>query len=106
MPLDEELAAWLRLSLVPGLTGEILRRLLAAYEEPQRILGAGRIALARLVPERLAATIAGNADAAALDAAASWLDDRANRLVPLTAPDYPRGLLQIADPPPFLYVKG
>jgi DNA processing protein len=37
---------------------------------------------------------------------AAWLTDPANRVVSLADPEYPRRLLQIADPPPLLYVKG
>ena len=106
MPLDEELAAWLRLSLAPGLTGEMVRRLLAAYGDPQRALNAGRAALARHVPERIATALSKDTPAEAVEAATRWLDDPANRMVSLAAPEYPRQLLQIADPPPLLYVKG
>ena len=42
MPLDEDLAAWLRLSLTPGLGGEGLRRLLAAFGEPLQTIAASR----------------------------------------------------------------
>jgi DNA processing protein len=106
MPLDEELAAWLRLSLVPGLNAEKLRLLLAVYGDPQRIVDAGQAALTRHVPARVAAAISKDTPVEAMDAARRWLDDPANRLVPLAAPEYPRQLLQISDPPPLLYVKG
>ena len=106
MPLDEELAAWLRLSLVPGLDSLKLRQLVGVYGTAQRVLDAGRGALARHVREPVATAIAGDAPAEALAAVVRWLEDPANRIVPLDACDYPRALLQIADPPPILYVKG
>jgi DNA processing protein len=106
MPLDQETAAWLRLSLVPGLQAETLRHLLSIYGDPQRILDAGRAALARHVPARIATALSKDVPLGAMDAARHWLDDPANRIVSFAAPDYPRQLRQIADPPPLLYVKG
>mgnify|MGYP001474701462 CR=1 FL=1 len=49
MQHDAELAAWIRLSLVPGLGGQSLRRLLTAFGLPQQVLAAGRGALVRIV---------------------------------------------------------
>ena len=106
MPADEELAAWIRLSLVPALDGAMLRRLLAVYGNPQAIVGAGRAALARYVREPVATAIAGESSATGLAATLRWLDDAANHVVALTDVGYPRALLQIADPPPVIYVKG
>jgi DNA processing protein len=106
MPLDEELAAWLRLSLVPGLDSGTLRNLLAAYGDPRQIVGAGRVALARYVTAPIAAAIGRDAPAETLEATRRWLDEPGNRLYSLADPDYPRQLLQITDPPPLLYVKG
>lgn len=106
MPLDEELAAWLRLSLTPGLGGEGLRRLLAAFSEPQGVLAASRAALARHVPDRIAAAIRQGATDDAVAAAGAWLDDPANHIVTLADTHYPQQLLQIPDPPPLIYVKG
>ena len=73
MPLDEDLAAWLRLSLTPGLGSEGLRRLLAAFGEPQQTLVASRAALARHVPETVAAAIKENASARPVAAVSEWL---------------------------------
>src|SRR5882672_8965019 len=106
MPLDEELAAWLSLSLTPGLGAEGMRRLLAAFGDPQRVNHASRAALARHVPDPVAAAIKQGAAEAALAAAHAWLEDPANRVVTLADTEYPRQLLQIADPPPLLYAKG
>lgn len=106
MPLDEELAAWLRMSLTPGLNGGTLRQLLEVWGGPRQILSAGRAALARYVPDPLAAALTAEPPPAALAAARSWLDDPANRMISLADTEYPRQLLQIADPPLLLYVKG
>jgi DNA processing protein len=106
MPLDEDLEAWLGLSLVPGLDGGKLRELLAVYGEPRRILGAGRTALARYVSGSVAAAIARDADTDAIAAVRRWLEHPANHVITLADPGYPGRLKQIADAPPLLYVKG
>ena len=106
MPFDEDLEAWLRLSLVPGLDGGKLRELLAVYSDPRRILAAGRAALTRYVSGPIAAAIARDADIDTMVAVRRWLEDPANHIVTLADPGYPCRLKQIADPPPLLYVKG
>lgn len=106
MPLDEDLAAWIRLSLVPGLGGEGLRRLLAAFAGPRRALTAGRSALASHVGEAVAAAIAAGGVDDAVAATGAWLQEPTNHLVTLADASYPRQLLQIPDPPSLLYVKG
>ena len=106
MPLAEDLAAWLRLSLIPELTPGSLRRLLAEFGGPEPILAASRGVLARHVGDAAAAAIKQAANDRALAAVATWLDDPANHVITLADAGYPPQLLQIADPPPLLYVKG
>lgn len=106
MPLDEELAAWLRLSLMPRLGGDALRRLLAAFGNPQAVLSASRAALARQVPDALAAEIRRGVSDDALAAVSTWLEDPANHVVTLADTHYPQLLLQLPDPPPLIYLKG
>lgn len=106
MPLAEDLAAWLRLSLVPGLGSEGLRRLLAAFGGPEQALAASRAALARHVAEPVAAAIKQGGQDEAVAAVSAWLEQPGNHVLTLADPGYPRQLLQIPDPPPLLYVKG
>jgi DNA processing protein len=106
VPLDPELAAWLRLSLTPGLTGEALRRLLGAFSDPERVLAAKPGALAQHVGAAAAAAIHQGDATDAVAAAGRWLEDPANCVVTLADRHYPPRLLQIPDPPPLLYVKG
>ena len=54
---DAELEAWLRLTLVPGLGGQGLRKLLGEFGLPSQVLGAGRAALTRSVGDALAQRI-------------------------------------------------
>ena len=56
-PVSPCLAAWLKLSLTPGLTSAHLRRLLAAFGDPERVLAAGRRALAQHVTDAIAVAI-------------------------------------------------
>ncbi|HXF68011.1 MAG TPA: DNA-processing protein DprA [Burkholderiales bacterium] len=106
MPLDEALAAWLKLSLTPGLGGDELRRLLLAFRDPSRILAATRRELARHVPEPVAAALKENAADAAVARATEWLQQPSHHALTLADERYPRRLLEIPDPPPLLYVKG
>jgi len=106
MPLTDDLAAWLRLSLTPGLGGGPLRRLLSAYGSPEAVLSAGHAGLARLTGEPVAAAIKRGVPDRALAAAGAWLDEPGNHIVTLADAGYPPRLLQIADPPALLYVKG
>lgn len=107
MALDSDLEAWLRLSLLPGLGPASLRKLLLACGTPQEVLRASADTLATVLPANLVALVRdGGAPAAALAAVAQWLTDPLNHVVTLADAEYPRALLEIADPPPLLYVKG
>ena len=105
-PDRKDAESWLRLTLTPGLGNAKLRQLLAEHGSPEGVLAARHADLKRCVAPEIAAFIAqgGNADGA--QQALAWLDDAANHLVTLGDADYPQLLLQTADPPPLLYVKG
>ena len=106
MALDRNIEPWLRLSLLAGLGDESFRRLLVAFGSPEQILAASHRELAKLVPARIAASIAASQAPDGLERVAEWLSDRANLVVTLGDKRYPQALLQIPDPPPLLYVKG
>jgi DNA processing protein len=101
-----DLASWIALSLVPGVGGESYRRLLGAFGSPEQILTTPANALVQVVPQRVAAAIVQLNRAQAARSTLSWLEDSRNGVVTLADPDYPQALLQIADPPPLLYVRG
>ena len=48
----EGLAAWLRLTLIPGIGGESQRKLLAAFGLPEAIFAAGRLATRSVIGDR------------------------------------------------------
>jgi DNA processing protein len=106
MQHDAELAAWIKLSLVPGLGGQSLRRLLAAFGLPQQVLAAGRGALAGIVSAEIAARILSNLDSPAVDAALEWAAANGHAVLTLADGDYPQPLLETADPPALLYLHG
>jgi DNA processing protein len=108
MPRDE-LAAWLRLLLTPGVGTESARKLLAAFGLPQEIFEHDAAAWQAVVGTRAAralGTLPETLDAE-VDRLQNWLGEDARRHV-LTLGDslYPTELLQMADPPLMLYVQG
>jgi DNA processing protein len=106
MQHDAELAAWIKLSLVPGLGGQSLRRLLAAFGLPRQVLTAGRAALVRIVSAEIAGRILSDSDSPAVDAALEWAAMEGHVVLTLADADYPRPLLEISDPPALLYLRG
>lgn len=106
MQHDAELAAWIKLSLVPGLGGQSLRRLLTAFGLPQQVLSAGRSALARIVSMEIAGRILADLDSPAVDAALEWATADGHAVLTLADSDYPQALLEIPDPPALLYLRG
>ena len=101
-----ELAAWLRLSLTPGIGGEARRTLLKSFGLPQAIYDAGPRALATVVDPGLVEQLLAHDCSAAIEAALAWADQAGNRILTLADEDYPQSLLCADDPPLLLYAKG
>jgi len=106
MRSNDDRAAWIDLSLVPGLGPSAYRALLSAFGLPHAIRSASRSQLARVVPEAIAAAIVSDQRAATVAAALEWAEQPGRSVVTLADPDYPQQLLQIPDPPVLLYVRG
>lgn len=109
---QDELAAWLRLALTPGVGNGAARRLLARFGSPEAVFAQSTTALQACVNANQAAQLHllppdWNA---ALATTWAWLqDDSADcgrTLLTLGDPRYPPALLQTEDPPPMLYVLG
>lgn len=109
--------SWLLVQQLPGMKPSLLRRLLAANPEcndpldwlawsPTRLraLGAGSELLASISAWRAQGVAFAPAQKALRDC--DWLSRNAVQLLPLADPRYPSLLLEIADPPPLLYVWG
>lgn len=104
-----ELAAWLRLSLAPGLKPAALRLLLGAFGLPEAIFAQSQETLAGVAGEaaaRAVLALPGPAFEGKLDAVLAWREQAGNQIVTLDDPAYPPALLAMPDPPPLLYVKG
>jgi DNA processing protein len=106
MTQDPGLAAWLRLTLTPGLGPAALRGLLKAYGLPEAVLARSRAELSGHMPGAALDALHGAAVGEAVARALQWLEGPQRALVTLADPTYPRALLEIADPPPLLYAQG
>lgn len=101
-----EAEAWLRLALIPQLGPAAFRKLLGDFSGPEAALSATPAALSRSVGDSLARAIATGPASARLNAALAWLQRPGHRLMTMADADYPSLLLQIADPPPVLFLNG
>ena len=105
----QELQAWLRLTLTPGIGNTTARKLLAAFGSAEAIfeqsgatlqqLGSGKLAgVLRAEPANLAGQLQTTLD---------WLQGAGDRrIATLGDAAYPAGLLDIEDPPLMLYMLG
>jgi len=108
MPRDE-LAAWLRLLLTPGLGRTTARQLLAAFGLPEAIWARSPDSWDGVVEPPLAKAMAQPPEGfeATLSAHERWLaQDGARHVLTLADPRYPASLLDTADPPLMLFVHG
>ena len=107
----EELGAWLRLVLTPGVGPESARRLLAAFGEPQAIFGQTETALCQVVSAKQALALQHMPDSCAelTQDTFDWLQTAhgpGRCVITLGDADYPAPLLDIPDPPLMLYALG
>ena len=106
----EELSAWLRLQLTPGVGNASARKLLTAFGMPARVFEQ---------PERVLSQVVSTAQAIALTAPPTewlglltltweWLESEPlqRRVLTLGDRDYPQSLLNLEDPPILLYAMG
>ncbi|MEI7785159.1 MAG: DNA-processing protein DprA [Betaproteobacteria bacterium] len=104
---SDELAAWLRLILTPGLGRAQARRLLAAAGSPQAALELGGDALEALGDSAAASRQLPVNWPEALHTTQAWLDGGADRFVFALGDDgYPPALLDTDDPPLLLFAMG
>ncbi len=103
---DASLAAWLRLTLIPGIGGETQRKLLAAFGLPDAIFAAERTTVSSIVGHAKADLLFDFAIPEAVDRSIAWAEADGQHIITLADDDYPRALLEIADPPCLLYGRG
>src|SRR4051812_5025943 len=106
MTPDPGLASWLQLSLTPGLGASTLRRLLSQFGLPEAVLARKRAELAALVPAAALEALGSERVADMVERALAWASVADHWIVTFADQTYPRALLEIADPPPVLYVHG
>lgn len=107
MNIQPDIESWLTLSLIEGLGDGSFRKLLLTFKHPTGILNAETQLLERYVKKQTATDIADRrVDQKKIAATLKWLEDPANAIITLNDDDYPKRLLNIADPPPLLYLKG
>jgi DNA processing protein len=73
---------------------------------PENVFAQPRANLASVAGADAANAVLGGPDPAALDAALAWAGEAGNGVLTLADAAYPQGLLETADPPPVLYIKG
>jgi DNA processing protein len=103
---DAGAAGWLRLSLTPGIGPAALRGLLAKYGLPEAVLARSRAELAQFASPASLDILRSAAVDHAVERALDWLKNDGCAIVTLADEAYPRALLEIADPPALLYVRG
>ena len=104
-----EIAHWIRLEQISGVGLETARKLLKAFGMPENIFSAQFSELHQVVSDRIAhAILAPIADTtrALIDKTLIWADQPGNHILTWADSAYPQALLEIADPPLMLYVKG
>ncbi|MCX7898337.1 MAG: DNA-processing protein DprA [Rhodocyclaceae bacterium] len=97
--MEEDLAAWLKLALAPGLSSAAQRELLKTFGSPDALF-----AQPHAWPDWAKTLAAVNDEAVA--AALAWSQLPGNRILTWADQDYPQSLLTIPDPPLLLYAKG
>ena len=108
--LDDDLLAWLNLTLANGVGTRTQQQLLRAFGHPVAIFNAGLSAVGSVVGIKTAQSLF---DAPQLEAqqrliamTAAWLNEPDHHLITLADQTYPQRLLEAADPPSVLYVNG
>ncbi len=104
--MSRELAAWLRLTLIPGIGAETQRQLLKALEDPEAIFSAPSAALRGILGAGLMERLRSHDCRAEVEAALNWAALAGNHILTLADAAYPQALLTAADPPVLLYAKG
>ena len=106
----DEFSAWLRLLETPGVGRESARALLARFGSPEAALAAPTGARKEVVGSAVAGALSRVPDqfAARRDAGWQWLadGDEPRDAIVVGDPRYPQLLLDAADPPLLLYVRG
>jgi DNA processing protein len=102
----KEKLQWISLGSIHGLGAQTFYQLLQRFGSTTAIYAASHSQLREIVSDKIAIEIGKGFEVTAVQNAADWLNQTNNHLVTLADSEYPQALLEIADPPPFLYAKG
>jgi DNA processing protein len=100
-------AYWLALRRIRGVGPRVARLLLERFQSPERVFGASDSELVETgIPRPTAQNIITFRDFAPLEKELCELPRLGARLVRWSDPEYPVNLRQIADPPPYFFIRG
>lgn len=104
----DNILPWFALKSVPGIGNHLYKRIIKRFKSPEAAFGAslGELTQIEGVSEKLANAIRKHKTPADAKKEIDLISEKGFRIVTMTDPDYPPLLLEIPDPPPFLYVSG
>jgi len=104
----ENILPWFALKTVPGIGRYHFKRLIDHFKSPELVFEASRAKLLDLdgMSERLVSAIKQHRIPKQVKKELDLVKQKGYQIVTMTDNDYPQLLLQIPDPPPFLYVYG
>ena len=104
----ENLLPWFALKSVSGIGNRLYKRLIDHFGSPQAVKRAstGQLSQVEGITPRLADKIKRQRITDSMKRELELVQKAGARVITLTDPDYPALLLQITDPPPWLYLKG
>ncbi|MDP2152758.1 MAG: DNA-processing protein DprA [Methylotenera sp.] len=101
-----EKSLWVGLGSISGVGSQTYCNLLKAFGSPANVYAASLSQLKEVVSANIATLINKGVDQEHFSSLAQWLSSPDNHLVTLADAEYPQSLLEISDPPPYLYAKG
>jgi len=104
----EKLLPWFTLKSVPGIGNHIFKRLIDSFKSPQSVFKASYNSLCEVegITQKLVKEIKRHKTPDRVKRELDLILQKDYQIVTLTDSDFPPLLLQIPDPPPFLYVLG
>lgn len=106
MQVDSRIEAWLRLSLIPGLSTSAAHKLLTYFGSIEAVFEASKPSLGAVVTPRMVDAISKGPEPEHMEAAAAWAAEEGNFLLTWDDMRYPQSLLNTPDAPPVIYAKG
>ena len=103
---SQALAAWLQLSLTPGLRAATLRELLHRFRLPESVIAGSRRTLSEFLPPDVLDAMHSERVMQGVSQALQWSNANNRSIIAWDHPEYPKALLETSDPPALLYCEG